>query len=76
MSYRFSTKCLEAPKPMPIHESKIDKNDIEQLCAEDENMGRELDAIFDLIDGKARQQFLLPEVVVEHVWNSRTCKFE
>ena len=39
-------------------------------------MGQQLDEIFDLIDGQAKEQFRHKQVIIEHKWNEHANKFE
>jgi len=34
-------------------------------------MGKELDAILELIDGQAKEQFKIEGVVIDHQWNNK-----
>ena len=56
-------------------EDVIDKQSIEALQKADTDMGKELDAIFDLMHGRAKDQFKLDQVIIEHQWNGRAKKF-
>ena len=47
----------------------LDQNNINAIQITDTTMGQDLDAIFNLLDGQAKEQFRCPEVIIEHRWN-------
>ena len=57
LSFRFETTCLDLPAGMVEDDSAMDKDSIESLKTADTDMGKDLDAIFDLMHGKAKDQF-------------------
>ena len=50
--------------------SDDNKIDMEALKTADNAMGRDLDDIFELIDGPAKEQFKYEGVVIDHQWNN------
>ena len=50
--------------------------DIEALLTADNAMGRDIDDIFELIDGPAKEQFKYEGVVIDHQWNNQAQRFE
>ena len=76
LNFRFQTKCLDMPARMAEEGSTLDQQSIEALRTADSSMGQELDAIFDLIDGQAKDHFRHQQVVVEHKWNDQHHKFD
>ena len=42
----------------------------------DTAMGNDLDDIFNLIDGPAKEQFYYEGVVIDHQWNNAAQRFE
>ena len=55
LDFRFETQCLDLPKSMVGDDSsEFDKNSIEALKTADTEMGKDLDAIFDLMNGRAK----------------------
>ena len=55
LPFTFDTKCLDLPKTIAEGVETFDKDSIQSLCTADSSMGKELDAIFELIDGQAKQ---------------------
>lgn len=78
LDFRFETKCLDLPTDMTSDESsmQIDKNSIEALKTADTEMGKDLDAIYDLMNGKAKDQFKHERVIIVHKWNARAKEFD
>ena len=76
LSFTFETKCLDLPAGMVEDEGTMDKHSIESLQTADTDMGKDLDAIFDLMNGKAVDQFKHEQVVIEHQWNDKAKKFD
>ena len=78
LDFRFETQCLDLPASMIGGESssEMDKNSIEALQTADTEMGKDLDAIFDLMNGRAKDHFKHEQVIIEHQWNDRAKKFD
>ena len=56
---------------------EIDQESIEAMKTADTAMGRDLDAIFSLIDGPdAKQQFNVEVVVLDHKWDNQSKHFQ
>lgn len=49
---------------------------MQTLCTADSSMGQQLDEIFDLIDGQAKEQFRHKQVIIEHKWNENANRFD
>ena len=61
---------------MANDELHMDKMCMETLCTADSSMGEQLDELFDLIEGQAKNEFRHQQVIVEHKWNDRANEFE
>ena len=76
LNFRFETKCFDMPADMASEDTQIDKNSIEALQTADTEMGKDLDDIFNLMTGKAKNQFKNEHVIIEHKWNARAKEFD
>ena len=78
LDFRFETQCLDMPARTTCGDdsAEFDKNSLEALQTADTEMGKDLDAIFDLMNGRAKDQFKLEQVIIEHQWNDRAKKFD
>ena len=76
LEFRFETQCLDLPASMVNDEAtEMDKQSIEALQTADTDMGKDLDAIYELMNGRAKDQFKHEQVIIEHHWNDRAKKF-
>ena len=73
LNFEFKTQSLSLPEATNGDDGQID---IDSLMTADTAMGKDLDDIFNLIDGPAKEQFYNDVVVIDHQWNNAAQRFE
>ena len=78
LNFQFQTKVLDTPQQAGQDgaQATIDRDSMQTLCTADSSMGQQLDEIFDLIDGQAKEQFRHKQVIIEHKWNENANRFD
>jgi len=61
LNFRFETTCLDLPNSTASSDAEVD---IEAIKTADTTMGQDLDAIFEMIDGQAKEQFKSHHVII------------
>ena len=54
---------------MPADTPCVNEDVVEQMRQADAAMGQDLDALFEMIDGPAKEQFNCANVIINHKWN-------
>ena len=79
LNFRFETNSLDLPAGMASESSAEsatpDQMNMNAIQIADTTMGQDLDTIFNLLDGQAKEQFRCPEVIIQHRWNEQEKRF-
>ena len=73
LNFRFYTDFLDVPQ-IP-NDADVQQDQIQEIKAIDTAMGQDLDEIFELINGRAKDQFSASQVIINHQWDDANKRF-
>ena len=78
LNFRFETDCLDLPSMSGASTTEsMAKDEIKEMIKTDQAMGRDLDELFDMIEGRqVKDQFKCSDIIINHQWNNQQQQFQ